>query len=67
MYASTEAHADTQYYLDLEDKFSAHNYHPLPVVLSKGKGVFFWKWKNRRVSISSWLLSNKPGVIASRG
>jgi ornithine--oxo-acid transaminase len=32
----------TQYYLHLEEKYSAHNYHPLPVVLSKGKGVFVW-------------------------
>lgn len=30
----------TQHYLDLEDKFGAHNYHPLPVVLTKGGGVF---------------------------
>ena len=26
----------------LEDKYGAHNYHPLPVVLSKGKGVLVW-------------------------
>ena len=26
----------------LEDKYGAHNYHPLPVVLKKGKGVFVW-------------------------
>lgn len=26
----------------LEDRYGAHNYHPLPVVLSKGKGVFVW-------------------------
>lgn len=26
----------------LEDKYGAHNYHPLPVVLTKGKGVFVW-------------------------
>lgn len=32
----------TQYYLDLEENFGAHNYHPLPVVLEKGKGVFVW-------------------------
>eukprot|EP00752_Nemacystus_decipiens_P007689 g6872.t1 len=29
-------------YLMLEDKYNAHNYHPLPVVLSKGKGVLVW-------------------------
>jgi len=30
----------SNYYLELEDKFGAHNYHPLPVVLSGGKGVY---------------------------
>ncbi len=34
--------AKTQYYIDLEEKYGAHNYHPLPVVLSKGEGVFVW-------------------------
>ena len=28
--------------IDLEDKYGAHNYHPLPVVLTKGKGVHVW-------------------------
>lgn len=28
--------------IELEDEFGAHNYHPLPVVLSKGEGVFVW-------------------------
>jgi ornithine--oxo-acid transaminase len=32
----------TNYYLQLEEQYGAHNYHPLPVVLSKGKGVFLW-------------------------
>lgn len=30
----------TNYYLALEEKYGAHNYHPLPVVLEKGEGVF---------------------------
>lgn len=30
------------HYLELEEKYGAHNYHPLPVVLSKGKGVHVW-------------------------
>ena len=38
----------TQYYLDLEDKFGAHNYHPLPVVLAKGRGVHVWDVDDRR-------------------
>lgn len=28
--------------IELENKFGAHNYHPLPVVLSKGEGVYVW-------------------------
>ena len=28
--------------MELEGRFGAHNYHPLPVVLSKGKGVKLW-------------------------
>ncbi|MBR5351503.1 MAG: ornithine--oxo-acid transaminase [Prevotella sp.] len=28
--------------MQLEEKYGAHNYHPLPVVLQKGKGVFVW-------------------------
>ncbi len=30
----------SNFYLELEDKFGAHNYHPLPVVLKEGKGVY---------------------------
>ena len=32
----------------LEEKFGAHNYHPLPVVLSKGEGVFLWDVDGKR-------------------
>ena len=32
----------SQEIIALEDKYGAHNYHPLPVVLSKGKGVYVW-------------------------
>lgn len=39
---STAVSARSQYFLDLEDKYGAHNYHPLPVVLSKGQGVYVW-------------------------
>ncbi|NNL15253.1 MAG: ornithine--oxo-acid transaminase, partial [Flavobacteriaceae bacterium] len=28
--------------MQLEDKYGAHNYHPLPVVLSRGEGVYVW-------------------------
>ena len=30
------------HYLELEEKYGAHNYHPVPVVLTKGEGVFVW-------------------------
>ena len=32
----------SSYFIELEEKYGAHNYHPLPVVLEKGKGVFVW-------------------------
>jgi ornithine--oxo-acid transaminase len=32
----------------LEDKFGAHNYHPLPVVLNRGEGVFLWDVEGKR-------------------
>lgn len=32
----------SQFYIDLEEKYGAHNYHPLPVVLEKGKGPLLW-------------------------
>ena len=32
----------SQMAMDLEDKYGAHNYHPLPVVLARGKGVYMW-------------------------
>lgn len=32
----------SQQYIDLEQKWCAHNYRPIPVVLSKGKGVWLW-------------------------
>jgi len=32
----------TQYYLELEEKHGAHNYHPVPVVLNRGEGVYVW-------------------------
>lgn len=34
--------AKTEYYLQLEYKYGAHNYHPLPVVIERGQGVFVW-------------------------
>jgi ornithine--oxo-acid transaminase len=35
-------------YIALEDKHGAHNYHPLPVVLAKGEGVFVWDVEGKK-------------------
>ena len=48
MHATIELSANTQRYLDLEEKHGAHNYHPLPVVLNKGEGVFVWDVDGKR-------------------
>lgn len=34
--------------IDLEERFGAHNYHPLPVVLNRGEGVFLWDVDGKR-------------------
>ncbi len=38
----TAAKITAQQAIELEDKYGAHNYHPLPVVLERGEGVFLW-------------------------
>jgi ornithine--oxo-acid transaminase len=32
----------SNYFIELEDQFGAHNYHPIPAVLEKGEGIFLW-------------------------
>ncbi len=39
---NTLVHTSSQKFIELEDRFGAHNYHPLPVVLERGEGVFVW-------------------------
>lgn len=38
----------SQDFIAKEDKFGAHNYHPLPVVLAKGEGIFVWDVEGRK-------------------
>lgn len=46
---STAATAkNSQYFIDLEDQHGAHNYHPLPVVLDRGEGVFVWDVEGKK-------------------
>ena len=37
----------TEFAITLEDHYGAHNYHPMPVVLERGQGVFVWDVENR--------------------
>src|SRR4028119_471711 len=45
---SNTTESETARFIDLEDKYGAHNYHPLPVVLSRGEGVFLWDVEGKR-------------------
>jgi ornithine--oxo-acid transaminase len=38
----------TTYYLNLEEQYGAHNYHPIPVVLERGEGVYVWDIDGKR-------------------
>lgn len=39
---SVKQNNNAQYFIDLEDQFGAHNYHPLPVVIERGEGIFMY-------------------------
>lgn len=43
-----ETKQNSQYFIDLEDNYGAHNYHPLPVVLEKGEGVHVWDVEGKK-------------------
>jgi len=61
--------ANAAKYLELEDQFGAHNYHPLPVVLEKGEGVFLYDVDGKRYYdfLSGYSAVNQghchPGII----
>jgi ornithine--oxo-acid transaminase len=44
----TMTHMTSQHAIELENKYGAHNYHPLPVVLSRGEGVYVWDCEGKR-------------------
>ncbi|MBP6312637.1 MAG: ornithine--oxo-acid transaminase [Flavobacteriales bacterium] len=48
MEITTKAHTRTQKAIELEEKYGAHNYHPLPVVLERGLGVHVWDVEGKR-------------------
>lgn len=61
----------SKYYLGLEEKYNAHNYHPLPVILHRGEGVFLWDVEDRRYYdfLSGYSAVNQghchPAIIAA--
>lgn len=70
MHTAQVAH-DTSYYLALEEKYGAHNYHPLPVVLHRGEGVFLWDVDGKRYYdfLSGYSAVNQghchPAIVAA--
>ena len=56
--------------IDLENKYGAHNYHPLPVVLSKGEGIYVWDVEGKKYfdSLSAYSAVNQghchPKIIS---
>lgn len=68
----TSAHSQaTSSLLELENQYSAHNYHPLPVVLSRGLGVYVWDVDGKKYYdfLSGYSALNQghchPKIIAS--
>jgi ornithine--oxo-acid transaminase len=61
----------TRTYLEMEEQHGAHNYHPIPVVLNRGLGVFVWDVDGRRYfdCLSGYSAVNQghchPRIIAS--
>ncbi len=39
---------NSAHFLQLEEKYGAHNYHPLPVVLKEGKGIYLWDVEGKK-------------------
>ena len=60
-----------QHFIDLEEKYGAHNYHPLPVVLDRGEGIFVWDVEGRKYYdfLSSYSSVNQghchPKIVAA--
>ena len=48
MHSTIAISANAQQYIDLEEKYGAHNYHPLPVVLNRGEGIFLYDVDGKR-------------------
>lgn len=61
----------TQDYIDLEERYGAHNYHPLDVVIERGEGVWVWDAEGRRYldCLSAYSALNQghnhPKIVAA--
>jgi ornithine--oxo-acid transaminase len=68
---STAMKTRTEASIDLENQFGAHNYHPIPVVIEKGEGVFVWDVEGKKyfdfLSAYSALNQghNHPKIVAA--
>jgi len=62
---------NTSYYIALEEKYGAHNYHPLPVVIEKGQGVYLYDVEQKQYFdfLSGYSAVNQghchPAIIAA--
>tara|TARA_B100000945_G_scaffold84830_1_gene65752 strand:- start:2727 stop:3947 length:1221 start_codon:yes stop_codon:yes gene_type:complete len=62
---------NSKHIIDLELKYGAHNYHPLPVVLEKGRGVFVWDVEGKKYydCLSAYSAVNQghchPAIISA--
>ncbi len=71
MHSTIALSATAQHYLDLEEQYGAHNYHPLPVVLNRGQGVYVFDVDGKRYYdfLSGYSAVNQghchPKIIAS--
>ena len=69
--SATAGKKGSKHYINLEDKYGAHNYHPLPVVLERGEGVFVWDVEGKRYYdfLSAYSAVNQghchPKIIAA--
>lgn len=66
-----ELSASAQHFLELEEQYGAHNYHPLPVVLNRGKGVHVWDVDDKKYYdfLSGYSAVNQghshPAIVAA--
>jgi acetylornithine/succinyldiaminopimelate/putrescine aminotransferase len=47
----------TEMLIEQEHRYSAHNYHPLPVALKRGRGVHLWDVDDKASRCCFWLLA----------